>query len=227
MPTVLITGAGRGIGLELARAYAEADWSVLAGIRDPAAADTLIRIDGDVTPITLDVADPASVMILAERLAGLPIDLLINNAGIIGPRDAVIGDTDFGVWQDVLTVNTLAPVRLVEAFLPHLRDGNGRTIVTVSSKMGSIGANQRGGALIYRSSKAAVNAAMRSIAFDLADESFTVTVLHPGWVRTDMGGPQADIGAVESAIGMKAVIDGLTPDQTGQFFNYDGTALPW
>ncbi len=227
MPTVLITGAGRGIGLALVHAYAEDDWTVLAGIRDPAAAQRLMRIDGDVTPVTLDVADPASVMILAERLAGLPLDLLLNNAGLLGSRGTTIGETDFAAWQDVLTVNTLAPVRLVEAFLPHLRDGEGKIIATVSSRLGSIGSNDSGGNLIYRSSKAAVNAAMRSIARDLADEAFTVTLLHPGWVRTDMGGPQASVEPADSARGIKSVIDGLTPAMTGRFFNYDGAEIPW
>ena len=226
MPTTLITGAGRGLGLEFARQFADDGWTVLAGVRDPGSADDLRRIDGDVSPVPLDVADPASVAILGERLSGVPIDLLINNAGIYGPRKTIPGTLDYDAWREVFEVNTLAPMRVAEAFLEHVRASEGRKIVTVSSKMGSI-ADSSGGSYTYRSSKAAVNAAMKALAMDLQPEGFTVIVVHPGWVRTDMGGPSALIDAVESVTGLKAVIDGLTPSDTGRFINYDGSEIPW
>ena len=226
MPTTLITGAGRGLGLEFARQFADDGWTVLAGVRDPGSADDLRRIDGDVSPVPLDVADPASVAILGERLSGVPIDLLINNAGIYGPRQTIPGTLDYDAWREVFEVNTLAPIRVAEAFLEHIRASEGRKIVTVSSKMGSI-ADSSGGSYTYRSSKAAVNAAMKALAMDLQPEGFTVIVVHPGWVRTDMGGPSALIDAVESVSGLKAVIDGLTPSDTGRFINYDGSEIPW
>ncbi len=226
MPTALITGAGRGLGLELTRRFAEDGWTVLAGLRDMENAPSLARIKGDVAAVPLDVADPASVAILAERLAGTPIDMLINNAGIYGPRGVALGSIDYDSWREVFEVNTLAPMRLAEAFIGHLRDGKGRKIVTISSKMGSMG-DASGGEYVYRSSKAAVNAAMHNLALDLAPEGFTVVVLHPGWVRTDMGGPGAAIDAVESVTGLKQVIDELTRADTGGFFNYDGSPIPW
>ncbi len=226
MPTALITGAGRGLGLEFARQFADDGWTVLAGVREPERADDLRRIDGDVSPVPLDVADPASVAILGERLSGVPIDLLINNAGIYGPRQMVLGEFDYDAWREVFEVNTLAPMRVAEAFIEHIRAGEGRKIVTVSSKMGSI-ADSSGGSYIYRSSKAAVNASMKALAMDLQPEGFTIVVVHPGWVRTDMGGPSALIGAVESITGLKRVIDGLTPSDTGRFLNYDGSEIPW
>lgn len=226
MPTALITGAGRGLGLEFSRQFADDGWTVLAGVRDPEGAEDLRRIDGDVSAVPLDVADPASVAILGERLIGVPIDLLINNAGIYGPRDMALGGFDFDAWREVFEVNTLAPMRVAEAFMEHMRAGQGRRIVTLSSKMGSIGESS-GGSYIYRSSKAAVNAAMKSLAMDLAPDGFTVVVVHPGWVRTDMGGSSAAIDAVESVTGLKRVIDGLTPADTGRFFNYDGSVIPW
>ena len=226
MPTALITGAGRGLGLEFARQFADDGWTVLAGVREPERADDLRRIDGDVSPVPLDVADPASVAILGERLSGVPIDLLINNAGVYGPRQMVLGEFDYDAWREVFEVNTLAPMRVAEAFIEHIRAGQGRKIVTVSSKMGSI-ADSSGGSYIYRSSKAGVNAAMKALAMDLQPEGFTIVVVHPGWVRTDMGGPSASIDAVESITGLKRVIDGLSPSDTGRFFNYDGSEIPW
>ena len=226
MPTTLITGAGRGLGLEFARQFADDGWTVLAGVRDPGSADDLRRIDGDVSPVPLDVADPASVAILGERLSGVPIDLLINNAGVYGPRQTIPGTLDYDSWREVFEVNTLAPMRVAEAFLEHVRASETRKIVTVSSKMGSI-ADSSGGSYFYRSSKAALNAAMKALAMDLQPEGFTVIVVHPGWVRTDMGGPSALIDAVESVAGLKAVIDGLTLSDTGRFINYDGSEIPW
>ena len=227
MPTALITGAGRGLGLELARQYAEDGWTVLAGVRSTTGASRLTAIDGDVAAISLDVADPASVTILAERLRGIAIDLLINNAGVYGPRAMTLRDLDYAAWRDVLEVNLLGTLRVTEAFLDHVLAGDGKKIAFLTSKMGSIADNSSGGVYAYRSSKAALNAAVRSLAIDLAPEDVAVTLLHPGWVRTDMGGPGALIDVVESVTGMRQVIDSVGPDKTGRFWNYDGRELPW
>lgn len=224
MPTVLITGASRGIGLGLARAFAARGSTVLACARDPA---RVPAIQGAVERLPLDVTDPTSIAALARMLAGRPLDLLVNNAGIYGPRDAVLGRLDHEAWLGVLLTNTVGPVRMVEALLANLRAGSGRRIVTVSSVMGSLARTTTPGALPYRTSKAAVNMAMRSIAQELAPEGFVVVVVHPGWVRTDMGGPQAAIDVETSVRGLVAVIDGLRPADNGRFLDYDGSEIPW
>jgi NAD(P)-dependent dehydrogenase (short-subunit alcohol dehydrogenase family) len=230
MPTVMITGANRGIGLALTRAYADDGWMVLACCRDPESADDLDALDEDPTrevhPIRMDVADPAAVAIVAERLSDVGIDLLINNAGL-GDRESRLENMDYDRWRQVLEVNTIGPFRVTEAFLPHLRAGEGKKVMTISSIMGSIADNGSGGRVTYRSSKAAVNAVMRSVALDLAEEGFTVNVLHPGWVQTDMGGSSARLTPEESAAGLKQVIDRATPEDSGRFLNYDGNELPW
>jgi len=224
---VLVTGAGRGIGLELARHYAAEGWTVLATVRDAGRAAALRALPGRIEVLELEVADPASVAALARSLAGRAIDLLINNAGIYGPDNPEPGSFDYRAWEQVLAVNTLGPVRVTEALLPHLRAGKGRVIASLTSLMGSIGENTGGGALFYRSSKAALNAAMKTLAIALRPERFTVVVLHPGWVRTDMGGPSAPLDPPTSAAGLARVIAKLGPDDSGRFFNYDGRELPW
>ncbi|MCB9947683.1 MAG: SDR family oxidoreductase [Rhodospirillaceae bacterium] len=227
MPSVLITGSGRGIGVELARQYAAADWTVYATLRNTDRAAALLAIQGDVKVLELDVADPESITTLAGRMAGTPIDLLINNAGIYGPRGLGLGGLSYGDWEQVLAVNTLGPVRMVEAFLEHLRAGEQKKIAAITSKMGSIAENTSGANYIYRSSKAALNATMKSVALDLKGEGFSVAIIHPGWVRTDMGGPNALIEPRQSVQGMRRVIEAATPATTGRFYNYDGTEIPW
>ena len=227
MPTTLITGAGRGLGLEFARQYAEDGWTVLAGVRDADAMGRLMAFDGDISPVTIDIADPASVTIMAERLRGIPIDLLISNAGIFGPRGMPIGDWDFAAWREVLEVNLIGTLRTAEAFLDHVMDGEGKKMAFVSSLMGSMTDNTSGGAYAYRSSKAALNAAVRSLSIDLASDDMILAILNPGWVRTDMGGPAASIGVEESVRGMRQVLAGLSPAETGRFWHYDGRELPW
>jgi NAD(P)-dependent dehydrogenase (short-subunit alcohol dehydrogenase family) len=224
MGAVLITGASRGIGRALAEACAAAGRTVLATARRPADAPDL---GPAVRWLPLDVDDPASIRALPDATGGAPIDLLINNAGIIGQRVTRLGGIDHAVWLATLTTNLLGPVRVLEALLPQLRAGRGRKVATISSRMGSIGANTAGGSYVYRSSKAAVNAAMHSIALDLRSEGFTVVVLHPGWVRTDMGGSGADLDVATSAAGLFKVIERLGPAETGTFWNHDGTPLPW
>ena len=223
MPTVLITGASRGIGLGLARHYAAAGWRVLACCRNPEASDAP---DG-VAPVALDVADDAGIRAMADGLAGRPIDLLINNAGVYGPRDAVVGNVRSEDWLEVLRVNTVAPMMVTQALLPNIRAGAGKTIAIVSSKVGSIADNSSGNSYIYRSSKTAVNQVAKSLSIDLGGEGITVVTLHPGWVQTDMGGPNALISTETSVRGMTALLARLTPDDSGKFFNYDGAEIPW
>lgn len=227
MPNVLITGANRGIGLGLVKLYARDDWTVFAGVRDPSTADELMRVDGNVIILPMDVADPAAVAILSERLRGVEIDVLIANAGIYGPRDLKIGELDYAAWADVLSVNTLGPIRVAEAFLDHVRQSEGGKIVALSSIMGSIASNGSGGEYIYRSSKAALNAAMTSLAIDLRDEQITVAMFHPGWVRTDMGGQSASVSVEESVEGLYRLIGNLTLADSGAYLDFEGNQLPW
>ncbi|HER25531.1 MAG TPA: SDR family oxidoreductase [Rhodospirillales bacterium] len=227
MPTALITGASRGLGLEFTRQYAADGWRIIATCSDSLKAQGLAPLQGDVEVHTLDVTDNAQVQALAKTLKKEPIDLLINNAGLYGPRPVKLGGVDYASWADVMRVNAMAPLKVSECFLDHIVAGNLKKIVAISSKMGSMTDNEAGGGYIYRSSKAALNAVMKSLSIDLKPRGITVAILHPGWVRTDLGGPGGLIEAEESVTGMRRVIDGLTVDSTGQFFNYDGSEISW
>lgn len=231
MKTVLVTGANRGLGLEFCRQYANDGWHVIASCRKPQQATALNRLavsHHNIQVEALDVADFAQIDVLAGKLNGRAVDLLINNAGVYG--DLVghgFGNLDYAAWQTTMLVNSVAPVKVAEAFLPHLLQGSGKLIVTISSLMGSLADNSSGGSLLYRSSKAAVNAAMHSLAIDLQRHSLGVLILHPGWVRTDMGGPNALIDVATSVAGMRRRIADFTPQQTGSFIRYDGNIAPW
>ena len=227
MQTVLITGASRGLGLEFARQYAGDGWRVIATCRDPGAAAELKAVDGSVDIHTLDVTDHTAIRALARTLEGRPVDLLINNAGVYGPREVTFGETDYDAWAEVLGVNTMAPLALTECFAGHVAASDLKIVVAITSRMGSIAANDSGGSCIYRSSKAALNAVMKGLSLDLKPRGITVAVLHPGWVRTDMGGPDASIDAPLSVSGLRRVIAGLGPGDSGKFFNYDGEEIPW
>ncbi len=231
MPSILITGANRGLGLAFTRHYAAAGWRVHAGCRDPDAADALTALAsnaaGQVSVHRLDVTDAPGVAALAESLRAEALDVLVNNAGLSGGRFRAFGETDYGRWEETLRVNTLAPMRMVEAFVEHVARSERRLVVCISSRMGSITDNLRGGAHIYRSSKAALNAVVKSLAVDLKDRGISVVALHPGWVATDMGGPAARLSPAESVDGMAAVIERLTPADSGRFLSYDGSAIPW
>ena len=227
MATVLITGASRGLGLEFCKQYADEGWQVLACCRNPETADKLADIP-QVRVFPLDVSDFAQIDKLAAQLQDTAIDVLINNAGIYGDRPGRgFGQLDYAAWTQTLTINTQAPVKMAEAFLPHLQRGDKKLLVSISSQMGSIADNGSGGSIVYRTSKAALNAAMKSIAIDLADQSIGVLVLHPGWVKTDMGGPNALIDSHISVTGMRQVIAQFTLAQSGSFLKYDGSSLPW
>jgi NAD(P)-dependent dehydrogenase (short-subunit alcohol dehydrogenase family) len=223
MTTVVITGAGRGIGLALARSYVAAGATVIRTLRDPtASAEPAL---GEVLP--LEVADAGSVAALAEALADRPIDVLINNAGIIGPQGPSSLETDFDGFLNTLKINTLGPLRVTQALLPNLRlSKHAPRVAIISSRMGSL-SYAKSDDIAYRASKAAVNKIAQALATDLAPEGIAVASIHPGWVRTDMGGADADIDPVTSAEGVKAVIDGLSVANTGRFWNYDGTERAW
>lgn len=226
MPTVLITGANRGLGLEFTKQYAAEGWKVLATCRDPETAEDLKSVTGDVTIIKMDVIDSLSVAAAAQSLQGTAIDVLLNNAGVMGPRDS-FPELDSLEWMGVMQVNIVAPLMVSQAFVEHVALSEQKRIATVSSKMGSIGDNSGGGQYVYRSSKAGLNAALVSLAIDLAPREISVGIMHPGWVRTDMGGPDGLIDPPESIRGMRSVINTLDSETTGRFWNYDGTEIPW
>jgi len=231
MPSTLITGANRGLGLEFAKQYVADNWKVYAACRDPSSASELRRLAdgsrGKLLVLSVDVSDLANVRAAAVELKGKPIDLLLNNAGIGGPRGQTIGNIDYETWARVLDVNTLGPMRVSEAFVDNVARSDRKLIVTITSGMGSISDNSSGGAFAYRTSKAAVNMVMRSLAVDLAPRGITCVVINPGWVRTDMGGPNARLTAAESVTAMRRLIDKLGPAQSGKFFNHDGREYAW
>ena len=227
MPTCLITGANRGIGLEFARQYAAEGWKVIATCRRPAEAEALNALEGEIEVHPLDVADFARIQELARKVGDVPIDLLINSAGIYGPRVVPYASVDYAAWAEVLRVDTMAPLKISAVFSEHVAKSKLKRIVAITSNMGSIGDNTSGGSYIYRSAKAALNAVMKSLAVDLREKQSIVAVFHPGWVRTDMGGPGATIEAFESVAGIRDVIGRLTLGDSGRFINYDGTDLAW
>lgn len=231
MQSVLITGANRGLGLEFCRQYAEAGWRVIATCRNPAQATELIRLSNQHANMqieALDVADFARIDALSSRLDSEPIDVLLNNAGVYPDKQACgFGRLDYPAWLEGLTINSMAPVKLAEAFLPHILRSQKKLIVSISSLMGSMADNQSGGSILYRSSKAALNSAMKSLAVDLLPQSIGVLILHPGWVLTDMGGKNALIDVEESVTGMRQQIEKFTLTQSGSFLKYDGSVLPW
>ncbi len=174
----------------------------------------------------LDVTDQASVERLASDLGDRAIDLLINNAGIL-PRMGSLDEVDFDDYNRVLAVNTVGPVRVTRALLPNLKAGDGKTIVNVTSVLGSIERNTGGGFYGYRESKAALNMFTRSLASDLGPHGFVCIVIHPGWVRTDMGGTSAPVLPRDSAAGIRRVVGGLSQEDNGTYWTFEGEALPW
>ncbi|HIC81532.1 MAG TPA: SDR family oxidoreductase [Kiloniellaceae bacterium] len=226
MPTVLITGANRGLGLEFVRSFAADGWRVHACARNVEKAKVVRSMEGDVICHKLDVTDGLKVASLARELAEEPLDVLINNAGVFGPRSG-FGETDFQEWGTVLQINTVAPLRMAERFIGMLEKGEGKTIVNLSSGLGSIASNDSGGVYIYRSSKAALNMITKGLSVDLGERGFTVISISPGWAQTDMGGESAPISAEESVAGMRKVIAGLSTADNGKFLNYDGSEISW
>ncbi|NOI30799.1 SDR family oxidoreductase [Vibrio coralliilyticus] len=226
MKTVLITGANRGIGLSLVKNYLAQGWQVHATYRSEKSSQDLLELEGDnLTCHPLDVTDYQGLSEFANALPAL--DVLINNAGYYGPKGYGFGNTDIDEWRKVLEINTIAPLKLVEALFPNLQRGQLKKIACLSSKVGSMTENTSGGGYIYRSSKAALNSVVKSLSNDLSSQGFTVLALHPGWVQTEMGGPNALIDTQTSAAGLVEVIESADISRSGEFINYDGTPLPW
>jgi len=226
MPTVLITGAGRGLGFEFARQYAGEGWKVVATVRKPEAGAKLAALGKAVEVHIADVTDRAAIARLAKDLKGAPIDVLICNAGIYGPKGQPFGQTDYATWEQVMRVNVMAPMAVVEALADNVAASGLKRIVMMSSGLGSIARND-GDDPIYRSSKAALNQVAKTLSVELKDRGITVVAVSPGWVKTDMGGPAASLTPDVSIAGLRKVIAGLAPKDAGRYLHYDGTENPW
>lgn len=226
MPTILITGANRGIGLAFTEHYASEGWRVIATCRDPGSAPDLSAIAGDVSVHPMDVSDPGSIIALADALDGEKIDILINNAGTYGDRDQSFGNMDYEGWAHTFQVNTIGPMIVTEAFADHVAAGKRRLVVCITSRMGSL-TDGGGGYYQYRSSKAALNMVARGMANDLASRRIAVVLFHPGWVQTDMGGSAAPLTPAASVASMTRIMAGLGIADSGKFLDHDGSEIPW
>ncbi len=230
MTTVLVTGANRGIGLEFVRQYADDGASVIACCRDPDAAKELQSLAassrGRMRVMKLDVASAADIAALKTALAGQPIDILINNAGISGPRRQSSDDIDLEGWLETFRVNTVAPVAVSQALHANLKAGAEKKLAAITSQLGST-ANNGGQRYAYRSSKAALNNAMRGLSRDWAGDGIAVGIFHPGWVKTDMGGQGAPVTPEESVRGLRQRIAELGPTTSGAYRDYAGAELAW
>ncbi|WP_299591850.1 SDR family oxidoreductase [uncultured Microbulbifer sp.] len=228
--TILITGCNRGIGFEMTRQFADEGWQVIATCRNPSAAwelSELAEANDNIEVDGLDVTDYDQMADLARDLDGRTLDILVSNAGYYGPKGVGLGSVDVDEWRKVLEANTIAPYKLVETFYPMLAGSACKVVGILSSKVGSIEDNRSGGGYIYRSSKTAVNQVAKSLSIDLADEGIKVLALHPGWVKTEMGGPNALISTQESVAGLKKILMEAGAGDSGRFFNFDGSTIPW
>jgi len=224
MSHILITGASRGIGRELATRLQARGERVTATVRRAADGEPLSALGIDVH--LLDVTEQASIDGLVADLAGAPIDVLINNAGLYGTRPEFEG-LEIDDVRRVFEVNAFGPLRVTQALLPNLRAGGLKKVAHLTSKMGSIADNTSGGSYAYRASKSALNMFAKSFALDFAAEGIASCVLHPGWVQTDMGGPSAPVQVADSAAGLIERIDELNLERSGRFYNFTGEELPW
>jgi len=240
MPTILVTGANRGLGLELCRQYAAADWRVAGCCRNPGEAAALRAVaaagPGRVTLHRMDVDSPEEVAAVAADLAGEPIDILMNNAGTAdaygtgvfeGKDDPDIRNYDMEGWLEVLKTNVISPGRVTGAFVENVAASEKKLIVMMASGLSSIGNTWQGGRYAYRTSKAALNMLMRGLGAWLEPRGITLVSIAPGWTRTDLGGPNAHNSVEEAITGMRAVMESLTFEDTGSYWNFNGEWLPW
>lgn len=232
--TVVITGANRGLGLGFVNAFLRKGDRVVAVARQMDRAEKLKSLAETYRDrlflVPFDVTDESSIKKGVEEIERHwgHADILINNAGIFGgkPQDSVT-NLDCEIVKNTFDINVLGPVRVTRSLLPLLQKGKGKKIIQITSLMGSIDDNSSGGEYAYRISKAALNMMNRNLAIELKGKGFCCVALHPGWVKTDMGGKEAPLTVEESIRGMMAVIPKLKPEDTGSFFNYQGSRLPW
>jgi NAD(P)-dependent dehydrogenase (short-subunit alcohol dehydrogenase family) len=226
MPTLLITGANRGVGYQLTTHYAAEGWSVIATCRNPDEASELTSLGGDVEVMALDVNTTDSVLALKAQLGDRRIDRLLNNAGVYGPRTG-FGETDYDAWLEVFNTNAVGPMRMIETFSDNVVASDMKQIFNISSVMSSMDATVVGSGVIYRSSKAALNMVCRSSAAALGEKGVTVANFHPGWVQTDMGGPQATLTPEESRDLLVNTFASVNPSNNGLLYAPDGAPIPW
>ena len=224
MTTIMITGASRGLGLEFARQFYSEECRVIATCRNPKNANELNAI-GDIDIHSLDVTDDKSVANLADKLRGENIDILINNAGVIGQREG-FGRLDYDIWAETMDINVFGPMRVAEAFRDNVMNSEKKQMIFITSRMGSI-TEAVPNAYVYRSSKAALNMAVKCLSAELAEQGLIAVLFHPGHVQTDMGGKAAPVMPHTSIEGMKNQIVALTRDDNGRFLSYDGRQIPW
>jgi len=228
---ILITGANRGIGLEMVRYSAEQGWRVFACCRDPHNADSLFNIaslsNGQISVHIADMLELGTIQALAYELRNDPVDMLINNAGIYGSDKNTFGSVDADSWLQTFQVNSIAPLKMVEAFAENLAMSKRKLVACMSSKMGSMADNGYGNSYIYRSSKAALNAVVKSLSIDLKERGIISVSLHPGWVKTEMGGPEAEITTAECVQKIFLNLSSLTINDSGRFIDIDGSDILW
>jgi len=229
MPHALITGANRGLGLEHVRQLLKREWTISAAVRDPNSADELKALDpgdGRLRILSYDASDLNAATQLKAQVKG-PLDIVFANAGVMGPKVQEFGNAASEGFMDTLRVNTLAPLALAEAFADQVAESQLKVIALQSSRMGSVADNDSGGRYAYRASKAALNAVGKSLSVDLKDKGVIVMVLHPGWVKTDMGGPNGLLTPSESVSAQLDLIARANPAMSGRFFHVSGEDLPW
>lgn len=236
MPNLLITGANRGIGLQLCKQCLAQGWTVYATCREPENAHELLALhdfqgkENDTAQLSvfpLDVRNTTQLENLQAALKNKPVDVLINNAGVHAKKASCFGHCDDATWEEAVAVNLLAPMKMMECFVDNVASSDMKVIANISSKMGSMADNSSGGSYAYRATKAALNAVSVSTAHDLKHRDVIVLVLHPGWVRTDMGGPQGELSVEDSAAMLLKLIQRASLSDSGKFLDIDGTEIPW
>ena len=226
MATVLVTGASRGIGSELVKQYSADGAEVIACVRDTAAAPGLDGVNGNVRVVQMDTGSPESIAAAVAQVGDQALDVVINNAGYVGGAKQGIDDVDLDEWHRTLDINTIGPLLIARAFKANLAASGDGKLMNVTSQLAA-STWPFGGMLVYSSTKAALSKVAQILALDWKEDPITIALVHPGWVRTDMGGPNAEISAEESASGIRALIAGMTKADSGKFYKWNGDIHPW